>query len=61
MTEVERQAVARAIQAINSLADSLEIMSGRLRSVELAVVAIHKRLKLYEAGENEIVPPVRAH
>jgi len=61
MTPDEREAIARVISAINSLTAALDLLANRLTASELALVGMHKRLRMLETGESEIQLPVRAH
>lgn len=61
MTTEEREAMARALNAVRMMADAVELLHGRISALEAAVIHLHGRLRLYEAGEVEIHQPMRAH
>ena len=61
MTPDEREAMTRALNAVRMMADAVELLHGRVAALDAAVLHLHGRLRLYEAGEVEIRQPMRAH
>ena len=50
MTPEERQALTSALNAIQSTSAALGLVAARLEAVERAIVSLHRRLQLQEAG-----------